>query len=221
IVFNTISISISAQLATLPLVLYYFHQFSFISIVANFFIVPFSEIIIVFSFVMTTLIAFHLDIGFVNIAYDFIIRLLLNIIHWFADFDTLFFENIPMNLLEILILYIIFYLLRAAVLKFNIKNVTGIMMVISAFLILRTSFDYYESLRAEVLVHDFSKNKLISVKKNEAVCFWIKKNSDKQKVTNFIINPYCASRRLKSFEIRTLPDSVQKVVYRDKIFKMN
>lgn len=221
IVFNTISISISAQLATLPLVLYYFHQFSFISIVANFFIVPFSEIIIVFSFVMTTLIAFHLDIGFVNIAYDFIIRLLLNIIHWFADFDTLFFENIPMNLLEILILYIIFYLLRAAVLKFNIKNVAGIMMVISAFLILRTSFDYYESLRTEILVHDFSKNKLISVKKNEAVCFWIKKNSDKQKVINFIINPYCASRRLKSFEIRTLPDSVQKVVYRDKIFKMN
>jgi competence protein ComEC len=221
IIFNTVSISISAQLATLPLVLYYFHQFSFISIIANFFIVPFSEIIIVFSFVMTALIAFHLDIGFINIMYDFIIQLLLDIIHWFADFDTLFFENIPMNFTEVLVLYLTFYLMRFIVLKFNIKNVTNILMVIAAFLVLRTSFDYYESLKTEVLVHDFSKNTLISVKKGDAVCFWVKEGSDKQKVINFIINPYCASRRLKRFEIRTIPDSVQKIVYKDKIFKMN
>lgn len=221
IIFNTISISISAQLATLPSVLYYFHQFSFISIVANFFIVPFSEIIIVFSFIMTALIAFHLNIGFVNIAYDFIIQLLLDIIHWFADFDTLFFENIPMNFTEVLVLYLAFYLMRFIVLKFNIKNVTNILMVIAAFLVLRTSFDYYESFKTEVLVHDFSKNTLISVKKGDAVCFWVKEGSDKQKVINFIINPYCASRRLKRFEIRTIPDSVQKIVYKDKIFKMN
>jgi competence protein ComEC len=57
LMFNTITISLSAQLATLPLVLYYFHQFSFISIIANFIIVPFSEVIIVFSFLMTILIA--------------------------------------------------------------------------------------------------------------------------------------------------------------------
>lgn len=221
IIFNTVSISISAQLATLPLVLYYFHQFSFISIIANFFIVPFSEIIIVFSFVMTALIAFHLDIGFINIAYDFIIQLLLDIIHWFADFDTLFFENIPMNFMEAIMLYVIFYLLRFVVLKFNIKNISGVIIAVSTFLILRTGFDYYESCRSEVLIHIFSKNKLFSVKKNTSVCFWIDKHSDKQKVINFIINPYCASRRLKSFEIRVLPDSVQKVVYRDKIFKMN
>lgn len=221
IVFNTVSVSISAQLATLPLVLYYFHQFSFISIVANFFIVPFSEIIIVFSFVMTALIAFNLDVEFINVIYDFIIQLLLDIIHWFADFDTLFFENIPMNFTEVLVLYLAFYVMRFVVLKFNIKNVTNILMVISTFLILRIGFDYYESLRTEVLIHDFSKNRLISVKKNDAVCFWLEENSDKQKVVTFIINPYCASRRLKSFEIRTIPDSVQNVVFHDKIFKMN
>lgn len=104
IIFNTISISIAAQLATLPLVLYYFHQFSFISVVANFVIVPFSEIIIVFSFLMTGLIAFNINITFVNVIYDFIIEFLLKAIHWFADSDRLFLENIPLNLAEVLAL---------------------------------------------------------------------------------------------------------------------
>lgn len=221
LIFNTVSISISAQLATLPLVLYYFHQFSFISIVANFFIVPFSEIIIVFSFVMTALIAFNLDVELINIIYDFIIQLLLKVIHWFADFNTLFFENIPMNFMEVIMLYLIFYRLKFVFLKFNIKNITSVIIMVSAFSVMRTSFDYYENNRSEVLIHSFSKHKLLSVKKNTSVCFWIDKHSDKQKVMNFIINPYCASRRLNDFEIRTLPDSAQKVVYHGKIFKMN
>ncbi|SDH55163.1 competence protein ComEC [Chryseobacterium taeanense] len=221
LVFNTISISISAQLATLPLVLYYFHQFSFISIVANLFIVPFSEIIIVFSFVMTALIAFNLDVELINIIYDFIIQLLLKVIHWFADFNTLFFEKIPMNFIEVIMLYLIFYRLKFVFLKFNIKNITRVIIMVLAFSVMRTSFDYYENNRSEVLIHSFSKHKLLSVKKNTSVCFWIDKDSDKQKIINFIINPYCASRRLNYFEIRTLPDSAQKVVYHGKIFKMN
>jgi competence protein ComEC len=221
LVFNTISISISAQLATLPLVLYYFHQFSFISIVANFFIVPFSEIIIVFSFVMTALIAFNLDVELINIIYDFIIQLLLKVIHWFADFNTLFFENIPMNFIEVIMLCLIFYRLKFVFLKFNIKNITSVIIMVLAFLVVRTGLDYYESRRSEILIHSFSKNKLLSVKKNTSVCFWIDKHSDKQKIINFIINPYCASRRLNNFEIRILPDSAQKVVYHGKIFKIN
>lgn len=74
LLFNTISISLSAQLATLPLVLLYFHQFSFISIIANFFIVPFSEIIIVFSFVLTAIIAVGMNISVINTIYDAMIH---------------------------------------------------------------------------------------------------------------------------------------------------
>ena len=49
---NMVSIGFAAQLATLPLVVYYFHQYSFLSIIANLVILPFSEIIIIFSLLM-------------------------------------------------------------------------------------------------------------------------------------------------------------------------
>lgn len=220
IVFNTVSVSVSAQLVTLPLVLYYFHQFSFISVVANFFIVPFSEIIIIFSFLMTALIAFNFDFTMLNYSYEFTIEILLAVIHWFADFDSLFFENIPMSLPEVFALFVVFFLLRPVILKYTLKNFTRLSMAIFAFLMLRLSLDFYAESQSEILFYDFSKTKIVSVKKSNAVCFWIDKNSDKSKISKFIINPYCASRRIRNVEVRALPSVVQKVVFDHKIYEM-
>lgn len=220
IIFNTVSISISAQLATLPLVLYYFHQFSFISLLANFFIVPFSEIIIVFSFLMTALIAFHIDSEYLNIMYGFVIEILLKIIHWFAGFNAVFFENIPMNLVEVISLFFIVVLLRYAILKHNFKNVTTCMMAAVMFFILRMGSDIYEIRKSEILIHDFSKNKALSIKESDKACFWIEENADTLKIKKFIINPYCASRRIKKAEIRTFPNGVRKIVYKHKMFEL-
>lgn len=221
IVFNTISISLSAQLATLPLVLYYFHQFSLISIIANFFIVPFSEIIIVLSFVMTALIALRLDFHLINMAYDFTIQVLLKVIHWFAGFDTVFFENIPMNLTEVFSLFIIVYLLRFVVLHLNFRNSARLLMAVLAFFILRTGCTLYENQKTEILVHEFSKNKILSVKKGDKACFWITESTDRQKIIQFVINPYRASRRLKNVEVRYLPASARAIMCNGKTYSLN
>jgi competence protein ComEC len=220
IIFNTISVSVSAQLATIPLVLYYFHQFSFISIIANFFIIPFSEIIIVFSFLMTALIALNADFQYLNILYEFIIEILLAIIHWFANFNEVFFENIPMNNCEVFFLFLIIFLLRSLLLKCNLKNFTRCIMATVAFFVVRLSSDFYAMKKSEVLIHDFSKNKVISIKKNNDVYFWIEEKSDISKIVKFVINPYCASRRVKRFEIKILPKTAEKIVYQHKTYEI-
>lgn len=221
ILFNTVSISVSAQLATLPLVLYYFHQFSFVSIVANFIIVPFSEVIIIFSFLMTGLIAFKIDFTLINVVYDFTIKILLKSIHWFADFDSIFFENISMNLIEILSLFLIVYLLRFAILKFNFRNSARLAMAVFAFLIIRISCNTIEYQNEEVLIHDFGKHKVLSVRKGNEVCFWVENNSSIDKITRYIINPYKSSRRLDAIEVKIFPTLTQKVVYKGKVYNIN
>jgi len=221
LIFNTISISVSAQLATLPLVLYYFHQFSFISIIANFFIVPFSEAIIVFSFLMTIFIAFHLDFHLMNVAYDFVIKILLTVIHWFADFSHLFIENIPMNLIEVFALFLIIYFLRFFILKPKLKNVTIVMTAVFAFYALRIGFNFYENNREEILFHDFSKTQVLSVKKGNNAFFLIEEDSDQRKMIQFIVNPYCSSRRISNYQIKAFPKHVKKVVYKGNIYDLN
>ncbi|MGE8537613.1 MAG: ComEC/Rec2 family competence protein [Chryseobacterium sp.] len=220
LLFNTITISLSAQLATLPLVLYYFHQFSFISIVANIVIVPFSEIIIVFSFLMTALISFGIDFELINGIYDFVIQILLKIIHWFAEVDVLFFENIPMNGLEVLSVFMIVYLLRSVILKFNVKNSSRLMMAVVVFLIIRTGSNVFENQREEVLIHTFNKTNIFSIKRGDKACFWISDMENKDKVLQFVVKPYCSSRRINHFELKTFSDSVQKVVFRNESYDL-
>ncbi|MBB4807569.1 competence protein ComEC [Chryseobacterium defluvii] len=221
LIFNTVSISISAQLGTLPLVLYYFHQFSFISIVANFFIVPFSEVIIIFSFLMTALIAFDLDFHLISVVYDFIIKILLKSIHWFAGFDGLFFENIPLNLTEVFALSAIIYWLRFVIVKINFKNIGRLGIAVLVFFIIRAGFNIVEDRKEETLLHDFYKDKVFSVKRKDEACFWVSENADKEKIVRYIVNPYAASRRLRKTEIRTFSPSIQKVVYQGKIYEIN
>lgn len=220
LLFNTVTISLSAQLATLPLVLYYFHQFSFISIIANFVIVPFSEIIIVFSFIMTGFIAFEIDFDLMNKVYDFVIQILLKIIHWFAEVDFLFFENIPMNGLEVLSISAAVYLLRPVILKFDFKNSMRLTMAFVVFLMIRTGSNVFENQKEEILVHDFGKGRVFSVKSGGNVRFWVSDRESKTKILKYVVNPYCAARRVDHFEIKTFPSSIQKVVFRDQIYNL-
>ncbi|WP_230037549.1 ComEC/Rec2 family competence protein [Chryseobacterium sp. Bi04] len=220
LIFNTVTISIAAQLATLPLVLYYFHQFSLISVIANFIIVPFSEVIIVFSFLMTVLIAFKVDFMFINTVYDNGILLLLKVIHWFAEVDVLFFENIPVNLMEVVSMLGVVYLLRAVILHCNFKSLMRLSMSVFVFFIIRTGSNVFENQREEVLFHDFNTNKVFLVKNGNKACFWISDISDQEKVIRYFINPYCSSRRIVHFEIKSLPPSVRKIVFQDHIYEI-
>ncbi|MGU3375398.1 ComEC/Rec2 family competence protein [Chryseobacterium sp. M5A1_1a] len=220
LIFNTITISLSAQVATLPLVLYYFHQFSLISIIANFIIVPFSEIIIVFSFLMTTLIAFRIDFTFIDKVYEFVIQILLKVIHWFAEVDLLFIKNIPMNLIEVLAVLVIIYLVRPLILKFNFKNCMNLTMAGLLFFMIRIGFDIFENQKEEILLHTFNKSKIVSLKKGSKVCFWISDIVHQEKVLRFIITPYCSSRRIDDFEIKKIPPSAQKIVFRNHIYEI-
>jgi competence protein ComEC len=220
ILFNTITISISAQLATLPIVLFYFHQFSLVSIPANILIVPFSELLIIFSFLMTILVALHADFALINTVYDTSIQILLKLIHWFAEVDVLFFSNIAMNIVEVLSLSVIVYMLRPLLLRMNFKNSIRVAIVVLAFFMIRTGFTVYENQKDEVLLHDFNKAKVLSVKSGSKVCFWAVKNSDRQKLIRYIADPYCSSRRINTFEIKTFPQTAQKVVYNGKIYDL-
>lgn len=221
IVFNTISLSVSAQLATLPLVLYYFHQFSFVSVPANFFIVPFSELVIVFSFLMTALIATGLDLDFINAVYDYLIRILLQIIHWFAGFDGLFFENIAMNMGEAAAFLLVVAVLRHVIIKPDLRNWSRLMMSVCLLLIIKAVSDNLEYNKTEVLVHRFSGKTAVSVKRGSSACFWLDGGMEKQKAVRYLIHPYCSSRRINSMEIKRLPAEPDKLVFNGKIYHLH
>ena len=208
---NIVSISLSAQIATLPLVIFYFHQYSFISILANFIVIPFVEILIIFSLLMTVLISFSIQFGILNLIYDYFVSIVLKVIHLFAEVDLVFFKNIPITLMEVIVAFIIIYFLRFLIVKFNVKNALRVTYFVLIFAVLRFSLNYKADHIEEVLVHQYFHQSVLSVKNGKKITFVMKDNLPLEKIENYVINPYLTSRRSSNYQITLIPKEVDSV----------
>ena len=208
---NIPSVSMSAQLATLPLVIYYFHQYSLVSILANLIIIPFSEIIIISSLVMTVLLVFKIDFSLFNLIYDFMVNTLLSAIKWFANLDFAFFKNIPMTLLEASLLLLSFYFLRDVLLKKDFKSAVRFSYGMLIFFALRSSLNFYHYQRDEVLATNYFRDNVVVSKHHGEAVFYIKEKSKPDKIEKYIVEPYLNSRRIKDFKIEIVDDSISEV----------
>ena len=217
---NVVSISIAAQLATLPLVIYYFHQYSLISVIANLVVIPFSEIIIVFALLMTVLLGFGFDISWLNTLYDSGVQLVLKVIHFFASLDVFFFKNIPMHWSEVIVLFSMIYFLRRFLTRHHLKSLIKVGFLVILFLMLRIGFNYYENSQSEILVHEFFKEKIISVKEKDKVVFFVKNSKNLEKQKKYIIEPYLVARRVNDFKIIFVPQNIKFLVINEKNYSV-
>ena len=217
---NIISISFSAQIATLPLVIFYFHQYSLLSVIANLVILPFSEIIIIFSLLMTILFAFKIEFFGLNFLYENIVKILLKSIHFFASKDWFFYKNIPINIFEISLIFLAIYYLRFVLKNTNSKAFLRFSFVILLFFLLRISFNFYSSKTSEnVLVNYFKSNVFLVKEKDKVICF-MDENSNKEKIQKNIIEPFLSSRRIDKFEVKKFPENTDKIILNSKIYDL-
>ncbi|WP_312421915.1 ComEC/Rec2 family competence protein [Epilithonimonas sp.] len=222
-VFYEISaMTFAAQIATLPLAIYYFHQFSFVSIIANLLIIPLSELIIVSSLVIVILIAFGFSkIPVIYKAFDVFVEYILKLIHWFSSLESLMTRNISLNIFELSILLLVIYFLKFLIKDFfNPKNLLRFGFCLLAFFVVRISFNLYQYNKEEILVHSFYKEKIISIKDKDQVVFWMKENKNEDKISDFVINPYVTSRRIKDFKINYIPADSEAFVYEGKQYDL-
>lgn len=205
ILVNTCSISLSAQIATLPLSIYYFHQFSWMSIPANLIIVPLSEVVILFSFLMVILFKLNLELTWILKIYQFFTDGLLSLIHWFANQDFAFHTLIPMTLVEVLCLFVVVYFLRAMLKKWSIQTVIPVMVLMICFLALRWGLNEFNLNKNEVIVVQNFKNKVIIDKNREKIKVYVAPKSDTIPIKKFIIDPYLISRRAIQYQMVNAP----------------
>ena len=220
-VYSITAMTFSAQIATLPLAIYYFHQFSLVSIFANLLIIPLSEIIIISSLLMVIAIAFGMKYLLVFQIFDAFILYVLKAIHWFSSFESLMNKNIPLNILEVGALLMGIYFLKFIIKDFfNLKYLLHFSFCLVLFFGLRIGFNYYNFEKEEVLVHHFYKEKIISVKKKNQLVFWLKENKNEEKIKDFVINPYLVSRRLSDFKIKYYPEDSETFVFEGKKYDL-
>ena len=192
---NSFALSFSAQLAVIPLVIYYFHQFSWLSIFINTISIFISQAFIIFSFIICILFGFNLAVDEILNIYDLSASFFLNMIAFFSRWDFSFLQNIPLNFIELSILLFIVYFLREIFVRPNLKIFLKSLFLGLLFVLTRICYDFYWEQKDEVLSHSFYQQNLISVKKGKHITFILSETINQSKAQEFIINPYFSSRR--------------------------
>lgn len=216
--FNVISVSLAAQMATLPLVIFYFHQYSFLSILANLIIIPFSEVVIVFSLLMTVFFAFKIEFSWLSFIYEKLVDFLLKCIHFFAEQDWFFHKNIPLNIVEVIILFVVIFLLRGLLLNKSkaLPRVLGFAML---FFLVRIIVNFNQFNTSETLFLEQFNQRIIIQKEGANAIFWTDENPDNEALTRFLVEPYVTSRRIKKYEIRVVGNDFSGVKKKDKFIR--
>ena len=219
-ILNTFSLSLAAQLTTLPLILFYFHQFSIMSVFINVVSIMVSQGFIIFSFIISILFGIEFTPDWLLEIYNWCASFFLNMVAFFSKTDFSFMENVSIQIPELIILFALVYLLRSVFEKPNVKTFTHFSFFILLFIFTRILTNFYFWKKEEILLHSFFKQTIVSVKQGDKAVFIMSNEADTEKINNFIIKSYITSRRVKNIEIKKVEPmtrlKINQVVYEIK-----
>ncbi len=154
--WDLITVSVAAQIGTLPLLLYYFHQFPGLFIVTNILVIPLLTIVMFIGIIVVFLAALGLVIPYSVDVLSFLISLLNGAVHWVASMQDFVFKNIPFTIMMLFALYVVIFacakwsekfrfeylllgLLGVIGFQFAVKNIPKSNVAQSEFVVLNSS----------------------------------------------------------------------------------
>lgn len=157
------AITLAAQIVTMPIILYYFHQFPNLFLFTNFIAVPLSGFILYGELVL--LLVFKMP--FLNFYTGKIISFLINqmntVIERTARLPFAIIDQVQLSLLQTIILYIsVGYFAWWLLEKKRLALVTG-MGFLAAFVLLRTHRLIQQSAQQKMIVYNIPKQKAIDL----------------------------------------------------------
>ncbi|MBK8362492.1 MAG: ComEC/Rec2 family competence protein [Bacteroidetes bacterium] len=162
-IWSLIAVSIAAQLATFPISLYYFHQFPNYFIPANLLIIPVSTIAIFGGLALFFIAPFEwllVKLGFcLNKIIQFLNFLAIEIKDLpFAVTEDLYLSFAEMVLLDLIILFMIFYFYEKSIQKLRIS-----LLFFMLFLISKTITSIENSKRQEIIEYKSFKEPVYEI----------------------------------------------------------
>ena len=189
-IWDILTVSFAAQIGTLPLSIYYFHQFPGLFFVTNLVIIPLLSIIMVLGVVVMVLAAF----GYVPFVFskplEWSIYYLNKIINSIASLEQFIIHNISFNYSLLISSYL---LIIAAVIWFKKPSFNKLIFLLITIVILQTSFlqnRYNIQNQQEWVVFNLKKTTLITERNGNDVSMYANDSILKISRKNSTLNSY-------------------------------
>lgn len=170
--WDIISVSFAAQLGTLPLSIYYFHQFPGLFFVTNLIILPLLSVVLALALVVMILAVFGFVPYFLMKTLEWSIGGLNQIISWIASFEEFIFKDIPLSYSMMLAAYLA---LISGFIWMQQPNYKKLKLALLSIVIFQGScwFSKYETQSTSefIVFHKNKKSMIIERNAHEAVVF--------------------------------------------------
>ncbi|MGO4905655.1 ComEC/Rec2 family competence protein [Flavobacterium sp. W20_MBD1_R3] len=184
-IWDILTVSFAAQIGTLPLSIYYFHQFPGLFFITNLIIIPLLSVIMILGVLVMLLAAFNMIPIFLSQLLEWSIYYLNKIINVIASLEQFIIQDIPLHFYLLLSGYL---LLFTVIFWFKKPSFYRLAVILISIIILQFSYfkiQYKIQNEKELIVFSSRKNTLIAERKGENILVYandsilktIKKNS--------------------------------------------
>ena len=189
-IWDILTVSFAAQIGTLPLSIFYFHQFPGLFFVTNLIILPFMGFIMVVGVLVMGLAAINCVPLFLTKTLEWSIYFMNTIINKIASIEEFIIRDIPFNMRLLLSSYL---LIISTIIWFKKPNFNRLIFTLFSVILLQISFiqnNWEVNSQQEWIVFNSKKNTLITERFGKEVTLYTYNKSLNKASKNNLLNTY-------------------------------
>lgn len=200
--WQTLTVTVAAQLSILPISLFYFHQFPGLFFVSNLVIIPFLGIILGLGILVILLAVLDLLPEFLLYSYDNILTGLRHFITWVAQFESFLFKDIPFSWLQVLAFYIVLISLFH---YFRVKHLPWLYMTFCGIMLFQMELflQYNTAKEQKFIVFNRSRHTIIGEQRHKTLFIYHDLDSTQMSTTK-LFSQYKVGAFIKTFRLKPL-----------------
>jgi competence protein ComEC len=191
--WNILTVSFAAQIGTLPLSIYYFHQFPGLFFVTNLIVIPLVTVIMILGVVVVVLAAVDLLPHFLSKALEWSIYFLDKIINAIASLEQFIIHNISFNFLLLISSYLLIITTFIWVKKPNFNKLILVLLSAIGFQICYFKTQWNIENQQELVIFNTKRGTLITQRKGKMVALFANDSILKNTSQNKVLSSYLVS----------------------------
>lgn len=203
-IWEALTVSFAAQIGTLPLCLYYFHQFPGLFFVTNIIILPVLSFIMIVGIVVMIIAIFTSPPLFMIMIFEKSIYLLNFMIHAVASVDSFVIRDISFNLYH---LWAFSFFIICTVVWIKKPSFNKLTLVLVSIISIQLAFIFTKAeteTEEELIVYNEKKNTIISERLGRNIVFYsrniIDKNMNKRNINSYLVGNSITLSKIKEIK---------------------
>jgi competence protein ComEC len=208
-IWGILTVSFAAQIGTMPLSIYYFHQFPGLFFITNLVVIPLLSYIMTLGILVMVLASFNYVPLFLSKPLEWSIYYLNKIINSIASFENFIIRDIPLNTYLLLSSYL---LIVATIIWFKKPSFNKLIIVLLAIITIQVTYIHTQwtiKNQQEWVIFNLKRNSMITERNGTTVTLYANDSIRRASQNNNVLKSYLTA----NFSALTATEQIKNIAF--------